>query len=432
MGVVKDSTATAVGMEPAFDISWVRAQFPALTSGPRAGSEVFFDGPGGTQVPHQVIQAVSAYLAGSNANLHGPFRTSRESDGVVEEAHRAAADLLGCSEREVVFGPNMTTLTFWLSRALSREFEPGDEIVVTRLDHDANHAPWKSLEECGLRVREARFNPDDCTLDLADLRDKLTSKTRLVAVGHASNAVGTVNDIRTIVRDAHSVGARVFVDAVHYAPHGPIDVRQIGCDFLACSAYKFFGPHQGLLFGKEEQLERLHAYKVRPAEESLPGRFETGTQNHECMAGTTAAIDYLAALGRRCGAQAGEGRRDCLLTAMNAIRTYERGLAKRLVRGLLRIDGLKLYGIRDEDRFDWRVPTVAVRLDEKTPRQVAKFLGDRGIFVWDGNFYALNVTDDLGLEQSGGLVRIGLAHYNTDAEVDLLLEAVLTLRDQAC
>ena len=424
-------TAPAALMDPAFDISWVRAQFPALTSGPRAGSEVYFDGPGGTQVPDQVIQAVSAYLAGSNANLHGPFRTSRESDRVVEEAHRAAADLLGCSEREVVFGPNMTTLTFWLSRALSREFEPGDEIVVTRLDHDANHAPWKNLEECGLRVREARFNPDDCTLDLADLRDKLTSRTRLVAVGYASNAVGTVNDIRAITRDAHSVGARVFVDAVHYAPHGPIDVRQIGCDFLACSGYKFFGPHQGLLFGKEEHLERLHAYKVRPAEEDLPGRFETGTQNHECMAGTTAAIDYLAALGRRSGAPAGEARRGCLLAAMSAIRAYERGLAKRLVRELLRIDGLKLYGIRDEDRFDWRVPTVAVRLDGKTPRQVAEFLGDRGIFVWDGNFYALNVTDDLGLEQSGGLVRIGLAHYNTDAEIDLLLDAVLTLRDQA-
>ena len=417
-------------MEPAFDISWVRSQFPALTSGPRAGAEVFFDGPGGTQVPDQVIQAVSAYLAGSNANLHGPFRTSRESDRVVEEAHRAAADLLGCSEREVVFGPNMTTLAFWLSRALSREFEPGDEIVVTRLDHDANHAPWKSLEERGLRVREVRFDPDDCTLDLDDLRNQLTSRTKLVAVGYASNAVGTVNDIRAITRDAHSVGARVFVDAVHYAPHGPLDVRQVGCDFLACSAYKFFGPHQGLLFGKEEHLERLRAYKVRPAEDSLPGRLETGTQNHECMAGTVAAIDYLAALGRRCGATAEDSRRDCLLAAMNAIRTYERGLAKRLVRDLLRIDGLQFYGICDEDRFDWRVPTVAVRLDGKTPRQVAEFLGDRGIFVWDGNFYALNVTDDLGLEQSGGLVRIGLAHYNTDAEVDLLLDAVSTLRDQ--
>ncbi len=419
-------------MQSAFDISWVRAQFPALTSGPHAGSEVFFDGPGGTQVPHSVIRAVSDYLAGSNSNLHGPFRTSRESDRVVEEAHRAAADLLGCSEREVVFGPNMTTLAFWLSRALSREFEPGDEVVVTRLDHDANHAPWKSLEEAGLKVREARFNRDDCTLDLADLRSKLTSRTKLVAVGYASNAVGTVNDIRAIARDAHAVGARVFVDAVHYAPHAPIDVRHIGCDFLACSAYKFFGPHQGLLYGKEEHLEHLRAYKVRPAEDSLPGRFETGTQNHECMAGTTAAIDYLAALGQRCGANAGDSRRRCLLVAMNAIRTYERGLARRLIQGLLRIQGLEIYGIRDEDRFDWRVPTVAVRLTGTTPRQVAEFLGDRGIFVWDGNFYALNVTDDLGLEESGGLVRIGLAHYNTDAEVEVLLDALGTLRNQAC
>lgn len=406
-------------MGSTFDIGWVRSQFPALEHG-----EVFFDGPGGTQVPYRVIEAVSEYLARSNANLHGPFRTSRESDAVVDEAHRAAADLLGCQAREVVFGPNMTSLTFWLSRALAHEFEPGDEIVVTRLDHDANHAPWMALEERGLRIREARFDPQDCTLDLEDLRSKLNSRTRLVAVGYASNAVGTVNDIATIARDAHAVGARVFVDAVHYAPHAPIDVSALDCDFLACSAYKFFGPHQGLLFGKEEHLERLRAYKVRPADDALPGRFETGTQNHECMAGTTAAIEYLAELGARCGEVDRDGRRERLVSAMHAIQSYERSLCSRLIQGLLDVPGLEFFGIRDDHRFDWRVPTVAFRMSSLTPRKVAEELGQRGIFVWDGNFYALNVTEDLGVEGSGGLVRIGIAHYNTAEDVDRLLKAV--------
>ena len=409
-------------MGSTFDIGWVRSQFPALER-----REIFFDGPGGTQVPFRVIAAVAAYLSRSNANLHGPFRTSRESDAVVDEAHRASADLLGCEAHEIVFGPNMTSLTFWLSRALAHEFEPGDEIIVTRLDHDANHAPWMALRERGIRIREVRFHPEDCTLDLEDLRSKLNSRTKLVAVGYASNAVGTVNDVATITADAHAAGARVFVDAVHYAPHGLIDVRTLGCDFLACSAYKFFGPHQGLLFGKEEHLERLHAYKVRPADDELPGRFETGTQNHECMAGTTAAIDYLAELGARCQGGDRGGRRESLLSAMRALQAYEGGLASRLIQGLLDVPGLEFFGIRDNGRFAWRVPTVAVRLSSVTPRRVAEELGQRGIFVWDGNFYALNVTEDLGVESSGGLVRIGIAHYNTEEEVDRLLEALESL-----
>ena len=409
-------------MGSTFDIGWVRSEFPALERG-----EIFFDGPGGTQVPYRVIEAVSSYLARSNANLHGPFRTSRESDAAVDEAHRAAADLLGCEAREIVFGPNMTSLTFWLSRALAHEFEPGDEIIVTRLDHDANHAPWMALRQHGVRIREVRFHPEDCTLDLEDLRSKLNSRTKLVAVGYASNAVGTVNDIATIAADAHAAGARVFVDAVHYAPHGPIDVRALGCDFLVCSAYKFFGPHQGLLFGKEEHLERLHAYKVRPADDEPPGCFETGTQNHECMAGTTAAIDYLAELGARCQGGVRGGRRESLLSAMRAIQAYEGELASRLIRGLLNVRGLELFGIRDNGRFAWRVPTVAVRLSSVTPSRVAEELGQQGIFVWDGNFYALNVTEDLGVERSGGLVRIGIAHYNTAEDVDRLLEALEAL-----
>lgn len=409
-------------MGSTFDIGWVRSQFPALERG-----ETFFDGPGGTQVPYRVIEAVSDYLTRSNANLHGPFRTSRASDAVVDEAHRAAADLLGCTAREIVFGPNMTSLTFWLSRALAHELERGDEIVVTRLDHDANHAPWMALRERGLRIREVRFDPADCTLDLEDLRSKLNSRTKLVAVGYASNAVGTVNDVATIAADAHAAGARVFVDAVHYAPHGPIDVRALGCDFLVCSAYKFFGPHQGLLFGKAEHLERLHAYKVRPADAELPGRLETGTQNHECMAGTTAAIEYLAELGARCQGGDRGGRRESLLSAMRAIQAYEGGLASRLIQGLLDVPGLEFFGIRDNSRFAWRVPTVAVRLSNVTPSKVAEELGQRGIFVWDGNFYALNVTEDLGVENSGGLVRIGIAHYNTAEDIDRLLEALEAL-----
>jgi cysteine desulfurase family protein (TIGR01976 family) len=396
-------------MAPAFDTSWVRSQFPALNRDSGAPPEIYFDGPGGTQVPQRVIDAVSHYLAGANANLHGAFRASRETDFVVEEAHRAAADLLGCSEREVVFGPNMTTLAFWLSRALACELAPGDEILVTRLDHDANHAPWMSLREHGIGVREVPFHREDCTLDLDDLRSKLNSRTKLVAVGYASNAVGTVNDIERIARDAHGV----------------IDVKAIDCDFLTCSAYKFFGPHQGLLYGKQEHLERLRAFKVRPADDGLPWRFETGTQNHECMAGTTAAIEYLAELGRRCsGGAATVGRRAGVVSAMRAIKAYERRLAVRLIRGLLRLPGLEFYGIRDEARFDERAPTAAIRLRGFSPRQVAVSLGERGICVWDGNFYALNVTDDLGVEDSGGLVRIGLAHYNTAGEVDRLLAAL--------
>ena len=415
-------------MDPVFDTSWVRAQFPALSRPAVGPPEVFLDGPGGTQVPQRVIDAVSAYLAGSNSNLHGAFRASRETDHVVAEAHRAAADLIGCIDSEVVFGPNMTTLAFWLSRALADELLPGDEIVVTRLDHDANHAPWMSLRDRGIRIREVPFRPGDCTLDLDDVRAALNARTRLVAVGYASNAVGTINDVGRITRLAHRHGARVFVDAVHFAPHGAIDVRAIDCDFLACSAYKFFGPHQGLLYGRREHLERLRAFKVRPAGDALPGRLETGTQNHEAMAGTTAAIEYLAELGRRCGGSVpGAGRRADVVAAMDAVAAYERGLAERLIRGLLRIDGIRFYGIRDLSRLDERAPTVAVRVRGVAPRQVAGRLGDQGICVWDGNFYALNVTVDLGVEERGGLVRIGLAHYNSADEVDRLLEALETI-----
>jgi cysteine desulfurase family protein (TIGR01976 family) len=317
----------------------------------------------------------------------------------------------------------MTTITFALARAIGRELAPGDEIVVTTLDHDANVAPWRALEERGVVVCQADIREEDCTLDLDDLRRKITSRTKLVAVGYASNAVGTINPVEQIVKLAHAAGALVFLDAVHYAPHGPIDVRALDCDFLACSPYKFFGPHMGCTFGKREHLRRFHPYKVRPAPDAPPDSWETGTQVHEGLAGVGAAVDYLAELGRRCS-PAVTSRREALLSAYRAIREHEMALAARMIRGLLAIPGLRFFGISDPARFAERVPTVAVRLAGHTPLEVAKFLGDRGIFTWDGNYYALNLTERLGIEKDGGLLRIGLVHYNTAEEVDRLLNAL--------
>ena len=402
------------------DLPWIRSQFPAFSLEVGGHPAAYFDGPGGTQVPQRVIDAIAEVLAYSNANTHGAFLTSRRADEIAAQAHAAVADFLGCDPDEVVFGPNMTTLTFALSRSIGRELSPGDEIVLTALDHDANFSPWKALEERGAVVRVADFRPEDCTLDLDGLLGLINSKTKLVAVGYASNAVGTINPVARIAEAAHAAGAWLFVDAVHYAPHGPIDVRAIDCDFLACSAYKFFGPHQGMLYGKRELLERLHPYKVRPADDQSPDRWETGTQNHEAMAGVTAAVDYLAELGQRSGATG--IRRDKLRGAMQAIQSYERTLAERLIAGLLAIDGLSFYGIREPERFAHRTPTVSIRLAGETPRQTAERLGGLGLFVWDANYYALNWSERLGLEPEGA-VRIGLAHYNTAAEVDRLLAA---------
>ncbi len=411
---------------PVFDIDWVRRQFPALALEVNGRPVAYFDGPGGTQVPVRVIDAMCDYLTRSNANTHGAFATSSKSDVVIAQAHEAMADLLGCDAREVVFGPNMTSLTFNLSRALGRELGPGDEIVVTRLDHDGNVAPWCALEERGCRVRFVDIDPNDCTLDMADLERQITPSTRVIAVGYASNAVGTINNVEEIVRMAHAVGALAYIDAVHYAPHGPIDVRRLDCDFLVCSPYKFFGPHSGVLYGKREHLTRLQPYKVRPATEENPFRWETGTQNHEGQAGILAAVDYLAELGRRASPVAAS-RRAALLAAYDVIRPYERGLAERLISGLLAIPGLTFYGIKDPARFTQRVPTVAVRIAGHTPRELATHLGERGMFTWDGNYYALNLSERLGVEPSGGMLRIGLAHYNTTEEVDRLLDSLREL-----
>jgi cysteine desulfurase family protein (TIGR01976 family) len=410
-----------------FDVSQVRPQFPSLSQTVNGQPAVFFDGPGGTQVPQQVIDAISNYLIHANANSHGAFATSERTDDTIIAAHAAMADLLGCDPDEVVFGPNMTTLTFAMSRAIGRELKEGDEIVVTRLDHDANVSPWVALEERGVVIRYVDIDVEDCTLDMDDLRHKINERTKLVAIGYASNAVGTINDVAEVTRLAHSVGALSYIDAVHYAPHGPIDVRAIDCDFLACSPYKFFAPHAGTLYSKREHLQRLHPYKLRPATEELPGRWMTGTQNHEAMAGVTAAIDYLAELGRTPGQTS---RRQALLSAMHTIRDYERGLAEQLIKGLLEISGLTFYGITDPERFASRTPTVAVRIEGHTPRELAVFLGERGIFTWDGNYYALNLSERLGVEESGGMLRIGLVHYNTESEIDRLLALLREIATQ--
>jgi cysteine desulfurase family protein (TIGR01976 family) len=409
-----------------FDIDWVRSQFPALTIKVNGYPPAFFDGPGGTQVPQRVIDAMGEYLASSNANTHGAFATSRRTDQVIAAAHSAMADLLGCDPDEIVFGPNMTTLTFALSRAVGRELAPGDEIIVTRLDHDANVSPWTALEERGCVIRWVDINPADCTLDMNKFRRLVTSRTRVMAVGYASNSVGTINDIEEVVRLAHTVGAMTYIDAVHYAPHGPIDVRHLDCDFLVCSPYKFFGPHSGVLYGKREHLLRLRPYKVRPATENIPGRWETGTQNHEGMAGVTAAVEYLAELGRHHTTEV-RGRRAALLAAYDALCAYERNLLTELVPALLEIPGLTFYGISEPARFLQRVPTVAVRIAARSPRELAAFLGERGIFTWDGNYYALNLSERLGVEPDGGMLRIGLVHYNTREEVHRLIEGLREL-----
>lgn len=410
---------------PTIDPGRVRPLFPALSQQINGRPAVFFDAPGGTQVPQAVIDALADYLAHNNANTHGAFVTSARTDRIIADAHGAIADLLGCDADEVIFGPNMTSLTFAMSRAIGRELQPGDEIVITRLDHDANVAPWLALEERGIVVRAVDIDVEDCTLDMTDMAAQISERTKLVAIGYASNAVGTINDVRRAVELAHQVGALAYVDAVHYAPHGPIDVRALDCDFLACSTYKFFGPHQGCVYGKREHLIRLRPYKVRPASNAVPDRWETGTQNHECMAGVTAAIDYLASLADEQVQQV--GRRQALLRAMELIKLYERGLSAQLISGLLTIPGLTFYGIRDLERFDWRTPTVSFCIEGRSPREVASRLGERGIFVWDGNYYALSLSERLGVEAQGGMVRVGLAHYNTAEEIDRLIEELKKL-----
>jgi cysteine desulfurase family protein (TIGR01976 family) len=407
----------------ALDLPWVRSQFPALSQSADGHPAVFLDGPGGTQVPQRVIDAIKDYLERDNANTGGAYATSRNTDRMIAEARAAMADFLHCDADEIVFGPNMTTLTFAMSRALGRELAPGDEIVLTLLDHDANFSPWKALEEKGVVIRTVKFNEEDCTLDMQDLASKIGKRTRLVAVGYASNAVGTINNVAEVVRLARQAGALSYIDAVHYAPHGPIDVRALDCDFLACSTYKFFGPHMGVLYGKREHLQRLRPYKVRPNTDNIPNCWEWGTLNHECIAGIKACVDYWEELGRRANL-AVTTRRGAILAAHEAIRPHERTMTEKMIAGLLSIPGLKLYGIRDPRRFDDRCATFVVRIEGHTPLELSTKLGERGFFTWDGNYYALNLTEQLDVERLGGFLRIGLVHYNTMEEVERLLEAL--------
>ena len=380
----------------AFDVTAVRAQFPSLASG-----LVFLDGPGGTQVPQSVIDAIADCLRDANANLGGPFETSRRADAVVATAHEAAARFLGASPAEIGFGQNMTTLNFALTRSLGRDLRAGDEIVVTRLDHDGNVAPWLELaQDLDLVVRHADFDPETGTLDLDDLAAHLSERTRVVAYPWASNALGTITPVQRIAELAREAGALAWVDAVHYAPHGPIDVAAAGADVLVCSPYKFFGPHLGLFFGRQDVIERWRPYKVRPADDEPAGhRFETGTLSHEALAGTTAAIAYIESLG------------------WDAVRAHERELGQRFLDGLP-----ERYGLHGVPTMEGRVPTFSITHPERSPEELAATLGERGIATWPGNFYAVEVMKRLGLPD--GTLRIGFVHYNSDDEVDRVLEAL--------
>jgi cysteine desulfurase family protein (TIGR01976 family) len=384
-------------------------------------------------VPDIVIRRTVEYFERHNANSGGPFRTALDTDRILAEAHQAMADLLGAgSSDEIIFGQNMTSLTFALSRSLGRGFRKGDRILLTRMDHDANVAPWLLLaDDLGLEVDWLPFSTETFRYEYDRLDDLVTDRTVLAAVNMASNALGTINDVARISARVKEAGGLTFVDAVQYVPHGPTDVQALGCDFLACSAYKFFGPHQGILWGRRELLNALPAYKVRPASNTLPHRFETGTLSHEGMAGTTGAVEYLEGIGLESLASAGgllgHTRRNALIAGMQAIMDYERVLCSRLISGLQSIPGLRIYGLTaDADGSD-RVPTVVFRLDGHTPDAVNRALAAQNIFAWNGDYYAVEVVDSLGLRDQGGLVRVGLAHYNTAQEVDRLIEVLGSL-----
>ncbi len=408
----------------------VRDQFPGLRQNP---ATIFFDNPGGTQIAQASFDRMVSYLTQHNANHEGAFRTSQQSDAVLNEAHAAMADFYNAARpEEIIFGNNMTTLTLHISRSLARTWSHGDTIVVTRLDHDANATPWVlAAQDRGVQVRWVDFDVEDGTLDLNDFAAAMESHPRLVAVGYASNALGTINPVKKLVQIAHEAGALTYIDAVQYAAHGPIDVQDLGCDFLVSSSYKFFGPHAGILYGRTDLLDELFAYKVRPAPDSLPGRFETGTQNHEGLAGVLGAVEYFDWLGQTFGqnyqekyAERFSGRRLHLKQAMAAVRAYEFEISRAVLAALGEVPGLRLYGLSDPRRLEERVPTFAFTLEGWHPRQVAEKMAEQNINLWDGNYYAISVTERLGLEESGGMVRVGPVHYNTLEEVERLREAL--------
>ena len=418
---------TSIREQTGLDVAALRDHFPALARTLGDRPVAYLDGPGGTQVTRECIDAMTSYLERSNANHGGAFVASVETDAILDEAHAATADFLGAADPdEIAFGPNMTTLTFAMSRAIGRAIGPGDEIVVTRLDHDANVAPWLAMaEDRGLTVRWLELDEEAAALDLDRLDEVLTERTKVVAIGLASNALGTVNDVGRVVEVAHAVGAIVYVDAVHAAPHMPIDVSALQADLLVCSPYKFFAPHLGMLYGRRDLLERLTAYRVRPAGEALPGKWETGTQNHEALAGLLGTFSYLERLGAAYGDAAGrDDRRGRFRAAMSAIHAHEREMSIAALERLAAVRGLHLFGITEPSRVGERVPTFSFTLAGHHPRAIAEHLAQHSISAWDGDFYAWELVRALGLDDSGGLLRIGLVHYNTLDEVDRLVAAL--------
>ncbi len=401
------------------DITSARTTFPALSRRLDGRTVAYLDGPGGTQVAAPVIEAMSRFMEVGGSNLGGPFATSVETGEVVNGARAAVADLFNADPGEIVFGQNMTSLTYAMSRSIARTWRRGDNIVLSRLDHDANVSPWlQAAKDAGVTVRYVDFDPDDgCSLELETLDRAIDRYTRLVAFTHASNAVGTLTPVSEIVDRAHDVGALTYVDAVHYTPHGLVDVRSTGTDFLVASAYKWFGPHTGCLFGKADLLESLEPYKLRPTHDTAPDRWETGTQSFESLAGVTAAVEYIASLGT------GETRRDRIVSAYAAISAYETTLTERFLAGIGHIDGVDLYG---RGTPEGRTPTFAVDVAGTSPAEVASSLGALGIFVWDGDYYAYEVMRRLRKDPDG-LVRIGFIHYNTVEEVDRVLDALAAL-----
>jgi cysteine desulfurase family protein (TIGR01976 family) len=408
------------------DVQRVRANFPALERRLNGRPIAFLDNPAGTQVPRGVVERMNAAMFDSNANLGGAFETSLAAARLVDEAHRAGELFVNAPNRgEVFFGQSMTALTFAMSRTICAEFSPGDEIVLTRMDHDANVAPWlMAAEDHGLVVRWLDFSEDSFEFDLDDLRQLMSSRTRLIAMNYASNVTGTINDVAAAGRIAREHGAQLFVDAVQYAPHGLIDVTALGCDYLVCSAYKFFGPHYGIMWGRLDRLQALRAYKVRAVSDELPGRFSTGTTNREALAGVHGAIDYIAGLGDSFGTPGSPDLRSRLAAGYAVMKSYEDELTSRLIDGLGAIPGVRLLGITDRAGLARRVSTVSFTADDRSPEEIAGALAAEGIQVWDGHNYALEIYRKLGLLERGGGVRIGPVHYNTVEEVDRTLEKI--------
>lgn len=410
-----------------FDVQYIRQQFPAMERTINGYPAAYLDGPGGTQVPKRVVDKVVDYLYNHNCNIHGAFATSIETDAMILDARKTFADFFGCSWEEVSFGANSTTINFNLAHALARDLKVGDEVVITDIDHEANRGPWEILEERGIVVKNVKVDLDKCIIDMDDFAAKLTPKTKVAAFNYASNGVGTISDVKKMTKMAHEVGALTVVDAVHYALHGPIDVKDIDCDFLFCSAYKFFGPHVGVLYAKKEQMEKLRTIKVGEQEDWAPLKFETGTLNHEGIAGAAEAVEFIADIGAKyegdfAAELAGmEGRRRNVFAGMLALEAYEQPIAEYFIAELEKIPAVKIYG---PPKGYPRTSTVSFTVAGKTPREVAEYLGQKGIFVWDGDFFATKLVKVLGLRQSGGLIRVGLAPYNTMEEIERTIDAV--------